>query len=102
MSHALGRYHPGPMQEVAQPRWSPRRTLGAVLVALSVLLWLVLPAVPFLPYSTASKGALAGGFLAGAEVAFWLGLVLLGPELAARVRSAWRSFRPRLAPGERR
>ena len=66
---------------------SARRTMGVSLIALSFLLWVALPGIPFLTASLAEKGVIAGGFLAGAELTFWAGLLLLGPEISERIRS---------------
>ncbi len=75
--------------------WSLRSCLmragcGVVLLGLSVLLWAPLPVVPFLSLSGADKVALAGGLVIGAEVAFWCGAALAGPEAARRARSWFR------------
>jgi hypothetical protein len=64
-----------------------RARAGVVLVGLSLALWVPLPVVPFLPLSTGAKAALGGGLVVGAEIAFWLGAVLAGPEAARRIRS---------------
>ena len=63
---------------------------GVGLLALSVLLWVPLPVVPFLSLSGVEKAALAGGLVIGAEVAFWCGAALAGPEAARRARSWFR------------
>ena len=44
---------------------------GTALLVGSVLLWVLLPIVPFLPLSTGAKAAVGGGLLVAAEVAFW-------------------------------
>lgn len=64
-----------------------RNLLGGALVVLSFALWVPLPALPFLPVSAVGRTALAGGLVAGAEVAFWLGLALAGPQIVARLRA---------------
>ncbi len=60
---------------------------GVILLGLSLALWVPLPAVPFLPLSTGAKATLGGGLVVGAEIAFWLGAVLAGPEAVRRMRS---------------
>ncbi len=64
--------------------------VGLGFLALSVVLWVPLPVVPFLPLSGAHQAALAGALVVSAEVAFWVGAVLAGPEAARRVRSGLR------------
>lgn len=70
---------------VAAPRWT--RT-GLFLIAISFLLWAPLPAVPLLPLSVEGRAGVGGGMLLGAEVTFWLGVVLSGPQALHKLR-AW-------------
>lgn len=62
--------------------------LGVVLMALSVVPWLLLPVVPFLSLSGARAGLVAGGLVIAAELVFWPGLALAG-------RDAWRAAKAR-------
>ena len=66
---------------------SVRSKVGVGLLGLSLALWVPLPAVPFLALSSGAKAALAGGLIAAAEIAFWVGAILAGPEAASRTRS---------------
>jgi len=61
---------------------------GIALLVVSALLWVPLPAVPFLPLSTGAKAALGTGLVVAAEIAFWVGAALAGPETVRRAR-AW-------------
>ena len=69
------------------PRESGWPKAGVGLLGLSLALWVPVPAVPFLPLSSGAKAALGGGLIAGAEIAFWVGAILAGPEAARRTRS---------------
>ncbi len=66
---------------------------GGVLLVGSALLWAPLPIVPFLPLSPGAKAAVAGGLVVVAEIAFWAGAALAGPEAARRMRSWFRMRR---------
>ena len=59
----------------------------------SLPLWPLLLVVPFFPMSIAARGAVGTGIVVLAEIMFWGGAALAGPEAARRVRSWWR--RPR-------
>jgi len=56
----------------------------------SLPFWLGLLGVPFLPLTVASRGLVATGLVVLAEVAFWAGAFLAGPEAVKRIRSWWR------------
>jgi hypothetical protein len=64
--------------------------LGFSLLVLSVVLWLPLPVLPFLRIEMSSSLAIGGAFVLIAEIAFWVGAALAGPEAARRMRSWWR------------
>ena len=68
-------------------RWT---RVGVVLMAGSLPLWVVLLGVPFLPLSVAARGVVATSVVIVAEVAFWGGAVIAGPEAARRMQSWWR------------
>lgn len=57
----------------------------------SLPIWPLLLVVPFLPMSLEAQAITATTMIVVAEIAFWLGAVLAGPEAAKRVRSKWRS-----------
>ncbi len=63
---------------------------GVILMSLSLLLWVCLLSVPFLPLSVAGRGTVATALIVIAEVAFWVGAVIAGPAATRRMRSWWR------------
>ena len=73
-------------------RWA---RIGTLLMLGSLPLWPILLLVPFLPLGLAARGAAGTGIVVLAEIMFWGGAALAGPEAARRVRSWWR--RPRRA-----
>lgn len=62
------------------------RLLGILLVAVSILAYLLLLAVPLLAVTAAAKAGIAGGLVVVGEVSFWAGAALLGRDLIARFR----------------
>ena len=61
-----------------------------ILMSASLGLWILLPGVPFLPLSVAARGAVGTALIVVAEVIFWAGAAMAGPETARRMRSWWR------------
>jgi hypothetical protein len=68
------------------PRLSRIAKLGIVLAIGSVIPWLLLFALPFLPLSLTERAMGAAGLLVMAEVMFWVGAVLAGQEVVRRFR----------------
>ena len=76
-----------PLSTPPKNRWV---FVGVILMSLSLLLWVCLLGVPFLPMSAAGRGTVATAFIVLAEVAFWVGAVIVGPAATRRMRSWWR------------
>ena len=68
-------------------RWA---RLGTILMVSSLPIWPLLLLVPFLPLGIAARGAVGTGMVVLAEILFWGGAALAGPEAVRRVRSWWR------------
>jgi hypothetical protein len=68
------------------PRLSRIAKLGIVLAIGSVIPWLLLLVLPFLPLSLTERAMLVAGLLVMAEVMFWVGAVLAGQEVIRRFR----------------
>jgi hypothetical protein len=73
---------------------SGRRTWILVIVLLVIpgALYAAVPAVPFLPLTTAQKIGLSSGLVVVAEVVFWGAALFAGKEVISRYR---RYFDPR-------
>ena len=60
--------------------------IGMVLLALSLLTWLIPVVAPFTSFSTNTKAMIIGGAIIIAEIMFWIGAILVGKEVAARYK----------------
>lgn len=76
-------------------RWAYRVGLG--LAISSYLAYVLLPGVPFLPFSRHAKTAIGGGLLVMHQIMLWAGVALAGPEAVHKVKHFWDRRRP-LAP----
>ncbi len=66
--------------------------LGVLLIVLSFLGWLLILAVPFLGLNGGAAVATGVGLAIGAEVIFWLGVVLVGRDTWKLAKEhGWRS-----------
>ena len=62
------------------------KKLGILLIFISFLPWLVGFAVPFLALSIAQKSVLIPVLFVSAELIFWIGILIVGKEVAERYR----------------
>lgn len=70
--------------------WSKRAKVGGCLVAISIVPWLCIAALPFMAAETLpwDKAALATAFLVLGEAVQLAGLAIAGPDLLARLKVA--------------
>lgn len=72
-------------QTFSKPDWQSR--LGWGLVLISVPVWCLVFLAPFLPLSLPMRTSFGAGAILLGEVLFWVGLLLLGPAAAARLKA---------------
>jgi short-subunit dehydrogenase len=75
------------MHFAGKPRKSWNIRLGWWLVLGSVPVWCLVFVAPFMPFSVGVRAALGAGAIVAGEAMFWLGLVVLGPTVAAQLRA---------------
>ncbi len=62
------------------------RMFGFFLIILSYAKWAIIPFVHLFSVSGAWKAAIYASLLAGAEIVFWCGSIIVGVESARRMR----------------
>ena len=66
---------------------------GLLLILLSGLFFATMIAAPFLPIGTSFKVMLAGAAFVCMQIAWWVGVALIGPEAIAKTKSWWNRLR---------
>jgi len=72
-------------------RWKFK--LGIILLSVSVAIFLMLFALPFVPLDTKAKIVLTTVFMISGEVMFWVGTILIGKDV-------YRKFMVKLKSGD--
>jgi hypothetical protein len=67
-----------------------KKVLAYVLLALSVLAWGAIAALPLLDISIATTAALTTALLVGGEISFFIGVTLLGKEAWEKMKSVFK------------
>ncbi|MCY7274119.1 MAG: transporter suffix domain-containing protein [Phormidesmis sp. CAN_BIN44] len=62
------------------------KKLGIGLILVSFLPWIAVAVVPFLGASIAQKSVLIPVLFVSAELIFWIGILIVGKEVAERYR----------------
>ncbi len=66
------------------------KIIGFTILAISCVLFLLIPVVPFLGFSSAKTAGIAAGLLIAGEVTFYMSLSILG-------RSFWHKIKSRIS-----
>ncbi|MBE3102833.1 MAG: transporter suffix domain-containing protein [Bacilli bacterium] len=61
--------------------------IGIGLLIVSLLSWFIPLIAPFTPFPTKVKAGIITGAIVFAEVMFWVGVLLVGKEVASKFRS---------------
>jgi len=65
--------------------------LGITLISVSVAIFLMLFALPFVSMDTKVKIALTTAFMIGGEVMFWVGTILIGKDVYLKFKAKLKS-----------
>lgn len=63
------------------------RGIALGLIALSFLLYAIMPFNICLPYSACVIAGITGAMMAISEIVFWVGSLMIGREVAAKIRA---------------
>ena len=60
---------------------------GYIILGISVIIWLMIPVVPFLGFSVAQIAGITTGLVVAGEITFYLGLFLVGKEFLVKLKN---------------
>lgn len=76
------------------------RTTGYVVLALSVLIWVMIAVIPFLDLSKARKAGTVTALIIAGEITFYLGIFMLGKTLYNALKSKIMFWKAKKGPSE--
>jgi hypothetical protein len=60
--------------------------IAASLIIMSFLLYAIMPLNAYLPYSARTIAGITGAMIITSEIVFWIGSLMIGREVALRIR----------------
>lgn len=78
-----------------------RYKIGMFLIISSLILWVTPVGIPFLPLSSKMKVISITSSLVLAEVTFWIGAIMVGKEVAGKIRKYFNPKNWRKRHGEK-
>ena len=63
---------------------------GYIILIISILIWLMIPAVPFLGFSVGKIAGITTGLIIAGEITFYLSIFLIGKEFLVKIKNKFR------------
>ena len=77
-----------------KPKNKLLRIIGFVILAISCILFILIPVVPWFGFSPAQIAGITAGLLIAGEILFWLSVLILGREFYDKIKSKLRFWKP--------
>lgn len=71
---------------------------GYIILGISILIWLMIPVVPFLGFSVGKIAGITTSLIIVGEITFYLSIFLIGKEFLIKIKNKFR--RKKEAPSE--
>jgi len=71
------------------------RITGFVILAISCILFIMIPVVPWFDFSAAQIAGISAGLLIAGEILFYLSLFILGREFYDKIKSRIKFWKPK-------
>lgn len=66
------------------------KTIGYIIFGISMLLWLMIPVIPFLGFSVGKAAGITTGLIIAGEITFYLSIFLIGKEFLVKIKNKFR------------
>jgi len=63
---------------------------GYIILGISILIWLMIPVVPFLGLSVGRIAGITTGLVIAGEITFYLGIFLVGKEFLVKIKNKFK------------
>jgi len=66
------------------------KTIGYIIFGISMLVWLMIPVIPFLGFSVGKAAGITTGLIITGEITFYLSIFLIGKEFLVKIKNKFR------------
>jgi len=63
---------------------------GYIILGISILIWLMIPVVPFLGFSVGKIAGITTGLIIAGEITFYLSIFMIGKEFLVKIKNKFR------------
>lgn len=78
------------------------KLIGYIVLGISILIWLLIPVVPFLGFSVGKAAGITTGLIIAGEITFYLSIFMIGKEFLVKIKNWFkrRKANPTTLPDE--
>ena len=78
------------------------KIIGYIILGISIVIWLLIPVVPFLGFSVGKAAGITTGLIIAGEITFYLSIFMIGKEFLVKIKNWFkrRKTKPNAVPEE--
>lgn len=78
------------------------KIIGYIILGISIVIWLLIPVVPFLGFSVGKAAGITTGLIIAGEITFYLSIFMIGKEFLVKIKNWFkrRKTKPNPVPEE--
>jgi hypothetical protein len=74
------------------------KLIGYVILGISIVIWLLIPVVPFLGFSVGKAAGITTGLIIAGEITFYLSIFLIGKEFLVKIKNWFKRRKAKSSP----
>jgi uncharacterized protein YebE (UPF0316 family) len=63
------------------------KLIGYIILGISIVIWLLIPVVPFLGFSVGKAAGITTGLIIAGEITFYLSIFMIGKEFLVKIKN---------------
>jgi uncharacterized protein YebE (UPF0316 family) len=63
------------------------KIIGYIILGISIVIWLLIPVVPFLGFSIGKAAGITTGLIIAGEITFYLSIFMIGKEFLVKIKN---------------
>lgn len=63
------------------------KIIGYIILGISIVIWLLIPVVPFLGFSVGKAAGITTGLIIAGEITFYLSIFMIGKEFLVKIKN---------------
>jgi hypothetical protein len=71
------------------------KLIGYIILGISIVIWLMIPVVPFLGFSVGKAAGITTGLIVAGEITFYLSIFLIGKEFLVKIKDKLKFRKPK-------